>query len=217
MESLFGKGKRTELSKEVGARLRQRRLALGLDQTQVMGRVAANASKKGVPIKSPARATLSQYEIGAHPPGLDMIIALAEVLETTREWIAFGIGEDESEAPSSAIEATPAPAQPNYWEAEVSACENAETLSLIAVDQGGDPDRDHSLLLYDRAAQPAHEPARFVAAQAASVIVVQAVKAGDVVLIEQSSDLWRAHRNDDLRLLGKFIGRLASRDSMVQA
>jgi hypothetical protein len=50
MESLFGKGKRTELSKAVGARLRQRRLALGWDQTQVMGRVAANASKKGVPV-----------------------------------------------------------------------------------------------------------------------------------------------------------------------
>jgi hypothetical protein len=49
------------------------------------------------------------------------------------------------------------------------------------------------------------------------VIVVKAVKAGDTILIEQSSDLWRAHRNDDLRLLGKFIGRLESRDSMVQA
>jgi len=210
MESIFGKAGRSELSKELGARLRQRRLALGLDQVQVMGRVAANASKRGVVLKGTVRSTLSQYERGASSPGLDMIIVLADVLETTREWIAFGIGESESEE-------APTPAQPSYWETEASACENAETLSLIAVDQRGDPDRDHSLLLYDRAAQPAHDPAPFVAAQAASVIVVNAVKAGDTILIEQSSDLWRAHRNEDLRLLGKFIGRLASRDSMGQA
>jgi len=204
MESIFGKAARTELSKEVGARLRQRRLALGLDQVQVMGRVAANASEKGAPIKAPSRATLSQYESGLHQPGLEMITALADVLETTREWIAFGIDEP------------PAPVKPTYWEAEASACENAETLALIAVDQIGDTDGDRSLLLYDRAAQPAQDPAPFVAAQAASVIVVNAVKAGDTILIEQSADLWRAHRTDDLRLLGKFVGRLESRDPMVQ-
>jgi len=210
MENIFGKAQRSERSKELGARLRQRRLALGLDQVQVMGRVAANASKKGVQLKGSVRSTLSQYEHGASSPSLDMIIALADVLETTREWIAFGIGETEFEAP-------PTPARPSYWETEASACKHAETLSLITIDQSGDPDGDHSLLLYDRAAQPAHDPAPFVAAQAASVIVVKAVKAGDTILIEQSSDLWRAHRNDDLRLLGKFIGRLESRDSMVQA
>jgi len=214
MESIFGKAQRSERSKELGARLRQRRLALGLDQVQVMGRVAANASKKGVQLKGSVRSTLSQYERGASSPGLDMIIVLADVLETTREWIAFGIGETECEAPSSAIEA---PARPCYWEAEVSACPNAETLSLIAADQGDQANGERTLLLYDRAAQPANDPAPFVAAQASSVVVVRAVKAGDITLVEQSNDLWRAHRNDDLRLLGKFIGRMESRDSMVQA
>jgi transcriptional regulator with XRE-family HTH domain len=178
-----------------------------------MGRVAANASKKGVPLKGSVRSTLSQYEHGASSPSLDMITALAEVLETTREWIAFGIGETQREAPSSAIEA---PARPSYWEAEVSACANAETLSLIAA-EGDDENGERTLLLYDRAAQPANDPAQFVAAQASSVVVVRAVKAGHITLVEQSFDLWRAQRDDDLRLLGKFIGRMESRRSMVQA
>lgn len=88
---------------EVGARLRQRREALGLKQEEVAERSLEAASrvaeregetflnKDGEITKGAfARVAYTNYENGEVVPGPEKIFTLAEVLETTAKWLYFG-------------------------------------------------------------------------------------------------------------------------------
>lgn len=63
-------------STNVGHRIRQRRLALNMSQTELAGQLA----KKGFPVW---QSHLSMIERGQNMPSLPLFFAVAEVLQTT--------------------------------------------------------------------------------------------------------------------------------------
>lgn len=89
--------------REVGERLRMRREALGLRQEDVEARAEAAAQRVAEKFgvnwlradgdlskQTFARVAYTNYENGKILPGPERIFALAEVLETTAQWLYFG-------------------------------------------------------------------------------------------------------------------------------
>ncbi len=211
----FGRANRAVILRELGARLKTRRTELGLEQVQVMARAAASAGRNGQEFKTPGRSTLAQYENGTSMPGLDMIIALADALETTPWWISFGLDSagnlpppQPHDAPSDA-----GAAGPIYWEADERA-DGIDGPALALIDAGenaADAASGGTLYLFDRSAIPSATPENFVAVQGDDVKVVRAIRAGDHVLLDQGTDLWRVCQAEQVALLGRLVERLEGR------
>jgi transcriptional regulator with XRE-family HTH domain len=200
--------------KTLGERITARRLELGLHQGNVADRVKvlrASGAKQGKEI-SLSRSTLCQYETGSGTPDLPKLIALAEALQCTPEWLAFGVTgpqtlDEASWTGDAFVFQASQWAFPKDWLQELNG--STADLAVIVCDDFTPSLKPGDVALVDRSASPNTSGAEFVFAIGDAARTAYVSKRGDQVRVfDRDLSRHEDYPAEAVTFLGKVVGKL---------
>jgi transcriptional regulator with XRE-family HTH domain len=189
-------------STSLGGRLTIQREHLGLKQEEVAARIGV------------ARTAYSQYETRIVVPSLAKIIKLAEALETTPEWIAFGVGERVSmpelayDIPSKGwVQVNVCALNPQWVKQHLPDIDQKTLCAVRLPNSVGGLDAD-DIAIVQREVKITDKRQEFLYVMGADVLVgdLKRVKEGIEVFIEKSSETVNAR---NVKVLGRMVGHMA--------
>lgn len=197
-------------------RLTSRRMELNLSQADVAGRVRFY-NKKAAEWKDLSRSAYCMYESGDVTPDVDKITTLAEILQCTPQWLAFGdtaeraaIQEVEYDPDQKAFTALrPWPMHEDFLQAQYGV--SSDTLALVRIDSFSEKLQPGEMAFVDRSATPSSAGGDFVYALKGQVMVdhiTQPSVNGPLRVFEPDRRNYKEIKASQLTILGKMVGKI---------